>query len=63
MLDKATVAELPSRDNYRYRTKVAQTSFGEVTTLASPLRYSTVRLPSIDRLVPYGADRPQWRRC
>ena len=32
-----------------------------VTHLANPLRYSAVPLSHNERLVPFGADRPEWQ--
>jgi crotonobetainyl-CoA:carnitine CoA-transferase CaiB-like acyl-CoA transferase len=60
--DEKLVSALPSRDILPYRTKVVQTAFGTVTQLANPLRYSAVPLSHNERLVPFGADRPEWQK-
>jgi len=52
--------DLPAKDTYPYRSATARTSFGTVTTLANPIRFSGMSLPHNQRLVPYGADPAQW---
>ncbi|SMG60723.1 CoA transferase [Paraburkholderia susongensis] len=61
LLDHASIAALPATDTYPCRTTTSATAFGEVKTLANPLRFSSLPLSHNERLVPYGADRPQWQ--
>ena len=60
VLDRAAVEDLPKRDIYPHRSTTSVTSFGSVETLASPIRFSVLRLPHNERLVPFGADPPRW---
>ena len=60
LLDHAAVEGLPDADIYPYRSETATTSFGSVETLANPIRFSALQLAHNRRLVPYGADPPQW---
>ncbi|QBR04321.1 CoA transferase [Paraburkholderia pallida] len=61
LLDDATISGLPSTDIYPCHTTTSVTAFGEVKTLTNPLRFSSLPLPHHERLVPYGADQPQWQ--
>jgi hypothetical protein len=61
LLDDDSIAELPVKDVYPHRATIARTAFGEVATLENPLRFYRLPLPHNERLVPYGADRPEWR--
>jgi hypothetical protein len=54
-------AGLPVSDTYPHRSATAHTAFGEVSTLANPVRYTGLPLPRNERLVPYGADAPRWQ--
>jgi crotonobetainyl-CoA:carnitine CoA-transferase CaiB-like acyl-CoA transferase len=60
MLGAEEIEGLPHKDTHPYQTAVADTAFGSVRTLANPIRFSTLRLPHNQRLVPYGADPAQW---
>jgi hypothetical protein len=60
LLDVGAQGDLPQTDAYPARTVAIDTAYGALTSLAPPLVFSNLRLPSIDRLVPYGADAPAW---
>ncbi|BEU27497.1 CoA transferase [Paraburkholderia sp. 22B1P] len=61
LLPASEFTSLPSKDNYPHRVKTSQTTYGEVKTLANPLRFSSLPVVHRDRLVPYGSDAAEWR--
>ena len=60
LLDVSSQANVPDTDSYPAQTVSIDTAYGPVTSLAPPLRFSNLTLPSAERLVPYGADLPAW---
>jgi crotonobetainyl-CoA:carnitine CoA-transferase CaiB-like acyl-CoA transferase len=60
LLDVAAQGDVPETDSYPAQTVSIDTAYGAVTSLAPPLTFSNLTLPSTDRLVPYGADPPAW---
>jgi hypothetical protein len=51
---------LPAQDAYPTKTARISSVYGEVSFLLPPLSFSNLILPDATRLVPYGADAPQW---
>ena len=62
LLDVAAQGEVPETDTYPAKTVSIDTAYGAVTSLAPPLTFSNLTLPTTDRLVPYGADPAKWPR-
>lgn len=60
ILDLGQQDNLPRTDSYPAKTFSIDTPFGEVSSLAAPLTFSNFVLPDMTRLVPYGADMPEW---
>ena len=60
LIDVAALGEVPETDAYPAQTVSINTAYGAVTSLAPPLTFTNLTLPTIDRLVPYGADPPSW---
>jgi crotonobetainyl-CoA:carnitine CoA-transferase CaiB-like acyl-CoA transferase len=60
LLDVSAPGDLPDTDSYPARTASIDTAYGAVTSLAAPLTFSNLTLPTTDRLVPYGADAASW---
>jgi hypothetical protein len=59
-LDTATQVSLPERDSYSANMTSIDSVYGKVSFLAPPLAFSNLKLPDASRLVPYGADVPEW---
>jgi crotonobetainyl-CoA:carnitine CoA-transferase CaiB-like acyl-CoA transferase len=62
LIDEGQHEDLPSKDTHPYRTERHDTAFGSVESLASPLDFDGLPLPRLNRLVPLGADAPEWPR-
>ena len=62
LLDVAAQGEVPETDSYPAETVSIDTAYGAVTSLAPPLTFTNLTLPTTDRLVPYGADPHHGRR-
>jgi crotonobetainyl-CoA:carnitine CoA-transferase CaiB-like acyl-CoA transferase len=60
LLDVSAQGDLPDTDSYPATTVSIDTAYGVVTSLAPPLAFSNLTLPTTDRLVPYGADAASW---
>jgi crotonobetainyl-CoA:carnitine CoA-transferase CaiB-like acyl-CoA transferase len=60
LLDVAAQGEVPETDSYPAETVSINTAYGAVTSLAPPLTFTNLTLPTTDRLVPYGADPASW---
>jgi crotonobetainyl-CoA:carnitine CoA-transferase CaiB-like acyl-CoA transferase len=60
LLDVAAQGEVPDTDSYPAETVSIDTAYGAVTSLAPPLTFTNLTLPTTDRLVPYGADPASW---
>ena len=60
LLDVGAQGEVPETDSYPAKTVSIDTAYGAVTSLAPPLTFTNLSLPTTDRLVPYGADPPSW---
>ena len=56
LLDVDAQGEVPETDSYPAETVSIDTAYGTVTSLAPPLTFTKLTLPTTDRLVPYGAD-------
>jgi len=59
-LDTAAQVSLPDRDIYSANMTSVDSVYGKVSFLAQPLAFSNLKLPEASRLVPYGADAPEW---
>ena len=60
LLDVLAQGEVPETDTYPAETVCIDTAYGAVTSLAPPLTFTDLTLPTTDRLVPYGADPASW---
>jgi len=60
LIDPAAIADAPAADSYEAQIEDLHTSFGRVSGLCLPLRFSNLAYSPVDRLVPYGADEPDW---
>jgi len=60
LLDVSTQGEIPETDSYPAKTVSINTAYGTVSSLAPALTFTSLTLPALDRLVPYGADPPSW---
>jgi crotonobetainyl-CoA:carnitine CoA-transferase CaiB-like acyl-CoA transferase len=60
LLEVAAQGDVPETDSYPTKTVSTDTAYGTVTSLAAPLTFSNLTLPTAHRLVPYGADRAAW---
>ncbi|MGB6456143.1 MAG: CoA transferase [Streptosporangiaceae bacterium] len=60
LLDVGAQGEVPATDTYPAETFSIDTSYGAVTSLAPPLTFTNLTLPTAERLVPYGADPASW---
>lgn len=60
LLDVAAQGDLPETDSYPAKMVSIDTAYGAVTSLAPPLTFSNLTLPTTGRLVPYGADAASW---
>jgi len=59
-LETATQASLPEGDSYPAKMTSIDSVYGKVSFHAPPLTFSNLTLPDASRLVPYGADAPEW---
>ena len=62
VLDVGHQDGLPKTDTYPAKTFSFSSVYGELSSLAAPLTFSNLVLPDSSRLVPYGADAPEWSR-
>jgi crotonobetainyl-CoA:carnitine CoA-transferase CaiB-like acyl-CoA transferase len=60
LLNLALQQNLPSTDSYPAKRVAFDSVYGEISNLAPPLTFSNFSLPAYHRLVPYGADAPEW---
>ena len=60
MIDAAAQAKVPETDSYPAETVSIDTAYGDVTSLAPSLTFTSLTLPAAGRLVPYGADPASW---
>jgi crotonobetainyl-CoA:carnitine CoA-transferase CaiB-like acyl-CoA transferase len=60
LLDVAAQGDVPTTDSYPIKTASIDTAYGTVTSLAPPLTFTNLTLPTANRLVPYGADSASW---
>jgi len=60
VLDITGQGDLPDTDSYPATTASIDTAYGTVTSLAPPLTFSNLTLPTTNRLVAYGADAASW---
>jgi crotonobetainyl-CoA:carnitine CoA-transferase CaiB-like acyl-CoA transferase len=60
LLDVDAQGDLPETDSYPAKTVSMDTTYGAVTSLAPPLTFTNLTLPTSERLVPYGADTASW---
>jgi hypothetical protein len=59
-LETAAQVFVPERDNYPANMTSVDSTHGKVSFLAQPLAFSNLSLPDASKLVPYGADAPEW---
>ena len=62
LLDVAAQDGVPETDIYPAETVSIDTTYGRITSLAPPLAFTNLTLPTTDRLVPYGADPAAWQK-
>jgi hypothetical protein len=60
LLDIALQQKLPESDSYPAKRVTFDSVYGRISNLAPPLTFSNFALPAYHRLVPYGADAPEW---
>jgi hypothetical protein len=60
LLDVTTQGDVPETDSYPAETVSIDTAYGSVTSLAPPLTFTNLALPTRERLVPYGAHPASW---
>ena len=61
-LATATQKSLPEHDTYPAKKTSIDSGYGKVSFLAPPLAFSNLTLPDASRLVPYGAEVPEWSK-
>jgi hypothetical protein len=60
-LDTSTQNSIPANDTYPVKMTSIDSVFGKISFPAPPLVFSNLVPPNDESLVPYGADKPQWR--
>ena len=60
LLDVNLQQNLPHTDSYPPKMVTFDSVYGRISNLAPPLTFSNFSLPAYHRLVPYGADAPEW---
>ena len=60
LLDVAAQGEVPETDSYPAEMVSIDTAYGAVSSLAPPLTFTNLTLPTPDLLVPYGAHPASW---
>jgi hypothetical protein len=61
-LETATQKSLPERDTHPANEDVHRFSLWKGFFLAPPIAFSNLTLPDASRLVPYGAEAPEWSK-